>query len=82
MVLVAMHWGTENLLEADDEQQRLAQLLADAGVDVVLGSHPHVIGPLAWVEGAGGNKTLVAYSLETSSPVTRRPMRKTSSKAC
>lgn len=63
VVLVAMHWGTENLLEADDEQQRLAQLLADAGVDVVLGSHPHVIGPLAWVEGAGGNKTLVAYSL-------------------
>lgn len=63
VVLAAMHWGTENLLEADEEQQRLAQLLADAGVDVVLGSHPHVIGPLAWVEGAGGNKTLVAYSL-------------------
>lgn len=63
VVLVAMHWGTENLLDADEEQQRLAQLLADAGVDVVLGSHPHVIGPLAWVEGASGNKTLVAYSL-------------------
>lgn len=63
VVLAAMHWETENLLEADEEQQRLAQLLADAGVDVVLGSHPHVIGPLAWVEGAGGNKTLVAYSL-------------------
>ena len=40
-----------------------AQLLADLEVDVVLGSHPHVIGPLAWVEGASGNRTLVAYSL-------------------
>ena len=63
VVLVAMHWGTENLMEADAEQRRLAQLLADLEVDVVLGSHPHVIGPLAWVEGATGHQTLVAYSL-------------------
>lgn len=63
VVLVAMHWGTENLMEADAEQQRLAQLLADLEVDAVLGSHPHVIGPLAWVEGSSGNRTLVAYSL-------------------
>lgn len=63
VVLVAMHWGTENLTEADEEQTRLAQFLADLDVDVVLGSHPHVIGPLAWVEGASGNQTLVAYSL-------------------
>lgn len=63
VVLVAMHWGTENLMEADEDQQRYAQLLADLEVDVVLGSHPHVIGPLAWVEGSTGHKTLVAYSL-------------------
>ena len=30
---------------------------------MVLGSHPHVIGPLAWVEGSSGHRTLVAYSL-------------------
>ncbi|WP_253904876.1 CapA family protein, partial [Adlercreutzia sp. ZJ473] len=63
VVLVAMHWGTENLMEADDEQQRLAKLLADLEVDVVLGSHPHVIGPLEWVEGETGHQALVAYSL-------------------
>ena len=63
VVLVAMHWGTENLTEADDTQLEYAQYLADLGVDVVLGSHPHVIGPMQWVEGANGNKTLVAYSL-------------------
>ena len=27
--MVAMHWGTENLTEADAEQTRLAQFLAD-----------------------------------------------------
>ena len=63
VVIVAMHWGTENLMEADADQQRYAQLLADLNVDLVLGSHPHVIGPLAWVEGASGHRTLVAYSL-------------------
>ena len=63
VVLVAMHWGTENQTDPDDEQLRLAKLLADLEVDVVLGSHPHVIGPLSWVEGESGHKTLVAYSL-------------------
>ncbi len=65
VVLVAMHWGTELLTEADDEQLRLAQLLADLDVDVVLGSHPHVIGPMAWVTNSKNpdHRTLVAYSL-------------------
>ncbi len=65
VVLVSMHWGTELLMEADEEQQRLAQFLADLDVDVVLGSHPHVIGPMAWVTSSKNpdHRTLVAYSL-------------------
>lgn len=63
VVLVAMHWGTENTHEIDADQQRYAQLLADLEVDVVLGSHPHVIQPLQWVEGSTGHRTLVAYSM-------------------
>lgn len=63
VVMVAMHWGTENVTEANDEQRELAQLLADLDVDLVLGSHPHVIQPMEWLEGASGHKTLVAYSL-------------------
>ena len=63
VVLVAMHWGTENLMEADETQRDYAQFLTDLGVDVVLGSHPHVIGPMTWLTGEGGNRTLVAYSL-------------------
>ena len=65
VVIVAMHWGTELQMSADAEQIRLAQFLADLDVDLVLGSHPHVIGPMAWVENSTGNghRTLVAYSL-------------------
>ena len=65
VVLAAMHWGTENLTEADEDQKKWAQLLADLDVDVVLGSHPHVIGPMEWVQNSNGSghETLVAYSL-------------------
>lgn len=63
VVLVAMHWGTENLMEADEYQTEYAQYLADLDVDVVLGSHPHVIGPMTWLNGKDGRRTLVAYSL-------------------
>lgn len=63
VVIVAMHWGTENYTGADDTQLYYAQLIADSGADVVLGSHPHVIGPVRWIEGSSGNKTLVAFSL-------------------
>lgn len=63
VVLVAMHWGTENLMEADYYQTEYAQYLADLDVDVVLGSHPHVIGPMTWLNGKDGHRTLVAYSL-------------------
>ncbi len=63
VIIVAMHWGTENFRGIDEYQATYAQLLADLNVDLVLGSHPHVIGPVAWLEGTGGHKTLVAYSL-------------------
>ena len=65
VVLAAIHWGTENLTEIDDDQKEWAQLLADLDVDLVMGSHPHVIGPLKWVSNSNGSghRTLVAYSL-------------------
>ncbi len=63
VVIVAMHWGTEKQTEPDSDEKKYAQILADAGADVVIGSHPHVIQPMEWLEGSDGNKTLVAYSL-------------------
>ena len=63
VVIVAMHWGTENFTGVDDYQAKYAKLLADLNVDLVLGSHPHVIGPVDWLEGTDGHRTLVAYSL-------------------
>ena len=49
--------------DPDETQLTRAQELADAGVDLVIGSHAHVIQPMAWVNGANGGKTLVVYGL-------------------
>lgn len=63
IVLVSMHWGSENVFEPTGEQKRLAQLIADCGADAIIGHHSHTIQPVEWVEGKDGNKTLVIYSL-------------------
>ncbi len=62
-ILVSMHWGIEYSTIPSEEQRYFAQLLADLGVAVVIGEHPHVIQPMEWVEGKNGNQTLVIYSL-------------------
>ena len=53
-----MHWGKDTAGAQFNntptaEQKRLAKLLADLGVDVVLGMHPHVIQPTEWMYGSG-----------------------------
>lgn len=61
--VVSMHWGEEYQFVPNEEQLQLAQLLSDAGVDVIVGGHPHVIQPMDYLTGASGNQTLVMYSL-------------------
>lgn len=58
VVMVAMHWGVEYTHVPNEEQKKVAKYLSDLGVDIVIGSHPHVIQPMEYV----GN-TLVIYSL-------------------
>lgn len=58
-----MHWGTEYLTKPDAFQKELALLMCEWGVDLIVGSHPHVIEPVEWIEAENGNKMLVYYSL-------------------
>lgn len=57
-VIVCPHWGTEYTLQETSVQREWAQLFADNGADLVIGTHPHVIEPVKWVD-----NTLVYYSL-------------------
>ena len=58
-----MHWGDEDAFEPNATQRDQAQWLVDAGVDVIIGTHPHVIQEMKWKENAEGHKTLIVYSL-------------------
>ncbi|HTX86565.1 MAG TPA: AmmeMemoRadiSam system protein B [Candidatus Nanoarchaeia archaeon] len=43
LVVAQMHWGTEYKHTANQNQIELAHKLIDAGADIVIGSHPHVV---------------------------------------
>ncbi|GEM_PF-480613 len=64
LVVVSIHWGQEYHDLPNMQQQNYARALARAGADIVVGHHPHVVQPIAWVESPGRDRpTLVAYSL-------------------
>ncbi len=63
IVAVFPHWGIEYQHVATAEQQRLAQLMADSGADVIIGTHPHVLENIEWLTGKDGNQTICYYSL-------------------
>lgn len=58
ILMVAMHWGTEYKFDTTWYQEDAAQYLASLGVDIIIGTHPHVVEPIAWID-----DTLVIYSL-------------------
>lgn len=62
-VVVNAHWGVEYTHEPNDFQRQLASKLAAWGADVIIGTHPHVIQPVEFIQNEDGRKTLVAYSL-------------------
>jgi len=64
LVLVYVHWGQEYQAGPSQRQQELAQVLVDAGADVIWGHHPHVLQRVEWLRSsADGHTGLVIYSL-------------------
>lgn len=57
-VIVFIHWGTENQEETDWAQDKQAPELAEAGADLVIGAHPHILQKIGVI-----NNVPVAYSL-------------------
>lgn len=58
VLIVAMHWGIEYTHEPTEYEKDMANFLASQGVDIIIGTHPHVIQPVTWID-----DTLVIYSL-------------------
>lgn len=67
-IIVALcHWGSEFETEISESQEDITELMLENGVDVILGSHSHVAGPMGYLDvttADGEEKTcFVAYSL-------------------
>lgn len=64
IIAVAIHWGDEYKLLPNSAQRSLADFLADQGVDLIIGGHPHVIQPMEVRHSEKyGKDILVVYSL-------------------
>ena len=58
IVIVSMHWGEELRAKPTSTQERYAHAIIDAGADLVLGHHPHVLGGIEQYKGK-----YIVYSL-------------------
>ncbi|SDF64451.1 poly-gamma-glutamate synthesis protein (capsule biosynthesis protein) [Fontibacillus panacisegetis] len=60
LVLVVVHWGKERATELEKHQTSLAHEYIDAGADLVIGGHPHVLQGIEkyknkWIAYSSGN---------------------------
>jgi len=58
LVIVCPHWGVEYALKPTRDQVEFAHRMIEAGADLIVGSHPHVVQPLETYHGRW-----IAYSL-------------------
>jgi poly-gamma-glutamate synthesis protein (capsule biosynthesis protein) len=58
VVVVYLHWGVEDQGCPGAKQRATAEALADAGADVIVGSHAHVLQGAGWI-----GDTYVSYGL-------------------
>ena len=76
--VLVIHWGEEYHRNPSKFQRLLAQKLCDYGVDIIIGSHPHVVQPIEMIKSEeSNNETLVIYSLGNFLSNQRREILKT-----
>ncbi|GHV58917.1 capsular polysaccharide biosynthesis protein [Bacteroidia bacterium] len=64
IIIANMHWGTEYQLRQSWEQEKTARFLIEEGVDIVMGSHPHVVQPAQVITDSTGRiSNVIVYSL-------------------
>lgn len=63
VVIVCPHWGTENSTTPSRYQEKFAMQMTEAGADLIIGTHPHVVQKAEWLEAENGNRAFCFYSL-------------------
>jgi poly-gamma-glutamate capsule biosynthesis protein CapA/YwtB (metallophosphatase superfamily) len=74
IIILFIHWGTEYDTIPSKNQTDLAEYFFSIGVDLIIGSHPHVLQKMVWVkDGTGGKDRLVIFSLGNFVSNQRKP---------
>ena len=63
LVVFSIHWGAEYKVTPTTWQQNIGRDLLEAGVDLVLGHHAHVLLPIEVHETSDGRMGVIAYGL-------------------
>ena len=63
ITVVFLHFGTEYTHTPTKSQEKDVEFLASLGVDLIIGTHPHVIQPVREFVAQNGNRCVVFYSL-------------------
>lgn len=67
VIIACLHWGSENVSEPSDSQEEIATLMFKNGVDVILGSHSHVVSPVerrtVTLDNGSKKDVVIAYNL-------------------
>ena len=72
-LVVLLHWGNEYNLKPSKMQRELSSFLYKNGVDVVIGSHPHVVQPMEFKKNKEGSENFTAFSLGNFISNQRKP---------
>ena len=64
IIIVMPHWGKEYSLKTNKYQNKWSKIFFELGVDIVIGTHPHVIQPVEIIEDRDKNRKMyIFYSL-------------------
>lgn len=72
-LIIFIHWGDEYITTPNSAQTDLANFLHEKGVDIIIGSHPHVVQPFYLKEIEEGKQQLTVYSLGNFVSNQRKP---------
>lgn len=63
LTIVFPHWGDEYVYDETSYQKDYAKVMAEAGADLIIGAHPHVVEPLKYIKTKDKRNVPVYYSL-------------------
>ena len=79
IIIASNHWGIEFEYYPSTRLVKRAHDLLDAGIDIIIGHHPHTLNPAEWYITKDGRNTLCLYSLgNITSYALIRPLQKMS----